>query len=183
MVALENDTLDRAKLGTSITAWGKKKGGLISQEMSDEADTVAIFAKRMSNLCTFIDTVEVFETSRIVANANKVLVAKDLLDSTVSDKLPEATHVILSVSQAVVDANGGNLLSALQRLQNIRTIDGRETELTSFWKRHYNKLLSKYDARVAGPAVLRMLNVVAIAFARDSCIIALRDFSHASCTL
>lgn len=134
--------------------------------MSDEADTVAILAKRMSNLCTFLDTVDVFEESRAVANASKVLVAKDLLDSTVSDKLPESTHVKLTVAQAIVDANGGNLLSAAQRLQSIRSAEDREAEQIGFWKRYYNKHLSKCDARLAGPAALSMLNVVAIACAR-----------------
>ena len=66
--------IDRSALGADITSWGKRKGGLLSQERGAEADKVPCMTKMMK-LATLFDAVETFSW-----NANKVLVSYSNLD-------------------------------------------------------------------------------------------------------
>ena len=144
---LDSCQLDAAKLAADVTSWGKKKGGLISAGLAEAADTVATMCKHMSKLLACKEADTQFMAKLDASAANNLVVKLDALDSTIRSRLPEPMVVASRVAQATVEAAGGNVASGCIRILGIERDGARVEEVTGYFRRHYNKSLSRADGR------------------------------------
>ena len=129
------------------TSWGRSKGGLLSQQMGDEADEVQSLCTKLSKVSTMIKYCEAFDEQREVANANKFSVALSNMDESIKRIMPDKHHTLQQVALALIDAIGGHLVAAAQRLRHIKRDDAFEEESLRFWKKWANAKFSKYSTR------------------------------------
>ena len=94
----------------------EKKGALLSQGMSDEASEVVTMINDLNKLVICSNAREAFDQARDPAKANKLVVSLGNVDSSVMHYLPESVASSKHVALAVLDAHGGNLLSAAHHL-------------------------------------------------------------------
>ena len=147
MQAIEEGKFDRVKAAATVTSWGKKKGGLISQGMSDQADELASMVVNMQKVVAFVDAADSFDQLRDTGHANKCVVTFQNVDSQFKAKFIGDLRWLPNVAQAIVDGAGGDLASALSRLKSIDELERRSKELKVFFKNHYNRLLSRYESK------------------------------------
>ena len=64
---LSERNLEKDKLSKDVTAWGKRKGGLLSAHLGNQADEVGCLCTQMTRLLQFLNAEEAFDESRDAA--------------------------------------------------------------------------------------------------------------------
>ena len=130
---LKQGTLDEAKASKSVTFWGRQKGGLKSQGMTDQADQVERLAARLNKVLRCYEKKSCFDDDRSVQKANAFMVSFKSVDSSISDvwhvSMTDAFHIAASVA----DMHAGHYLSSILHLGKLSSEDRRDEEHEEFW--------------------------------------------------
>ena len=102
---------------------------------------------KLSKLLTALSAQSAFEDNNDIASANKLVVTQQNLDSTVVEQLPASFLTSHQHALAIIDAQGGHLLSAARHLKAVPNKDDLPRMLTEFFKKHFSKALAHHDSK------------------------------------
>ena len=131
-------TLDEAAASKSVTMWGRQKGGLKSQSLTDEADAVERMAQRLTLLIRCYEKLSSFDDDRTVQKANALMVAFKNVDTSISDVWHSNVQDMYHLACSVADAHANHIVSGVVHISKINNADTQLKEHLLYWPRHYH---------------------------------------------